>query len=124
MNTGEGALSPHHLEGGADIVFQIGTAKYGVRDADGNLDDERLREIAAHDRCGCSRSSSARAPNPAKAAFFPGPKSQRKLPDPLHRSGQDSLSPNRHPDVDTMRRLLDLVDHVRDVTGKPPASSA
>ena len=27
MNTGEGGLSPHHLEGGADIVFQIGTAK-------------------------------------------------------------------------------------------------
>ena len=32
MNTGEGGLSPWHLEGGADIVFQIGTAKYGVRD--------------------------------------------------------------------------------------------
>ena len=32
MNTGEGGLSPYHLEGGADIVFQIGTAKYGVRD--------------------------------------------------------------------------------------------
>lgn len=31
MNTGEGGLSPHHLEGGADIVFQIGTAKNGVR---------------------------------------------------------------------------------------------
>jgi len=27
MNTGEGGLSPYHLEGGADIVFQIGTAK-------------------------------------------------------------------------------------------------
>ena len=27
MNTGEGGLSPYHLEGGADIVFQIGTAE-------------------------------------------------------------------------------------------------
>ena len=35
MNTGEGGLSPTHLEGGADIVFQFGTAKYGVRDVDG-----------------------------------------------------------------------------------------
>jgi len=35
MNTGEGGLSPYHLEGGADIVFQIGTAKYGVRDENG-----------------------------------------------------------------------------------------
>ena len=29
MNTGEGGLSPFHLEGGADIVFQMGTAKNG-----------------------------------------------------------------------------------------------
>ncbi|MET0015608.1 MAG: glutamate synthase-related protein, partial [Sedimenticola sp.] len=49
MNTGEGGLSPYHLEGGADIAFQIGTAKNGVRDLDGNLSDEKLREVAAHD---------------------------------------------------------------------------
>ena len=30
LNTGEGGISPWHLEGGADLVFQIGTAKYGV----------------------------------------------------------------------------------------------
>ncbi|MEC8442863.1 MAG: glutamate synthase-related protein, partial [Pseudomonadota bacterium] len=46
MNTGEGGLSPYHLEGGCDIVFQIGTAKYGVRTEDGHLDDHKLREIA------------------------------------------------------------------------------
>uniref|UniRef100_UPI0035930511 glutamate synthase-related protein n=1 Tax=Sphingorhabdus sp. TaxID=1902408 RepID=UPI0035930511 len=44
MNTGEGGLSPYHLEGGADIVMQIGTAKYGVRDQNGALCDEKLRE--------------------------------------------------------------------------------
>ena len=49
MNTGEGALSPYHLEGGCDIVFQIGTAKYGVRTPEGGLDDDKLREVAAHD---------------------------------------------------------------------------
>ncbi|MEM8769375.1 MAG: glutamate synthase-related protein, partial [Pseudomonadota bacterium] len=50
MNTGEGALSPFHLEGGADIVFQIGTAKYGVRDAEGHLSEDRLKEVAAHEQ--------------------------------------------------------------------------
>ena len=47
LNTGEGGLSPHHLAGGADIVFQIGTAKYGVRNADGSLNEAKLRDIAA-----------------------------------------------------------------------------
>ncbi len=36
-------------EGGADIVFQIGTAKYGVRDETGKLSDDKLRGIAAHE---------------------------------------------------------------------------
>ena len=32
MDTGEGGLSSYHLEGGCDIIMQIGTAKYGVRE--------------------------------------------------------------------------------------------
>ena len=49
MDTGEGGLSPYHLEGGCDLIFQIGTAKYGVRDDKGRLSPEKLREIAAHE---------------------------------------------------------------------------
>src|SRR5476649_1413795 len=48
MDTGEGGLSPYHVEGGCDIIMQIGTAKYGVRDKDGNLSPERLRELTQH----------------------------------------------------------------------------
>ncbi|MEO1474386.1 MAG: glutamate synthase-related protein, partial [Pseudomonadota bacterium] len=48
MNTGEGGLSPYHLEGGADIVFQIGTAKYGVRNADGSLNEAAFQAVTAH----------------------------------------------------------------------------
>src|SRR5208337_5371334 len=45
MATGEGGLAPYHLEGGCDVVMQIGTAKYGVRDAEGRLSPERAREL-------------------------------------------------------------------------------
>ena len=58
LNTGEGGLSDYHLEGGADIVFQIGTAKYGVRDEHGGLDEEKLAtELRRTRRCACSRSN-------------------------------------------------------------------
>lgn len=50
VNTGEGSLSPYHLEGGADIVFQIGTARNGVRDLEGNLSDDKLRDVASRDQ--------------------------------------------------------------------------
>ena len=50
MNTGEGGLSPFHLEGGCEVVFQIGTATNGVREHEGRLSDEKLREVGAHEQ--------------------------------------------------------------------------
>ena len=54
MNTGEGGLAPHHLTGGADIIYQIGTAKYGVRTLDGKLDDKSCRTWPRMSRSKCS----------------------------------------------------------------------
>ena len=50
LDTGEGGLAPYHLKGGCDLVFEIGTAKYGVRTADGKLDDGKLLAICATSR--------------------------------------------------------------------------
>ena len=41
MNTGEGGYPKYHLMGGADLIFQMGTAKFGVRDEKGLLDEDR-----------------------------------------------------------------------------------
>src|SRR6478735_4558435 len=45
-NTGEGGLSPYHLEGGGDICWQIGTGYFGCRDEHGNFDRSRFAEKA------------------------------------------------------------------------------
>jgi len=72
MNTGEGGLSPYHLEGGCDIVFQMGTAKYGVRDKDGNLDDDKLREMAATPQVKMIEIKLAQGAKPGKGGILPG----------------------------------------------------
>ena len=69
MATGEGGLAPQHLAGGADIVMQMGTAKYGVRDAHGNLSEEKLRAIAAHDQVRMFEVKLAQGASPARVAF-------------------------------------------------------
>ncbi len=38
MNTGEGGYPKYHLMEGCDLIFQMGTAKFGVRTEDGVLD--------------------------------------------------------------------------------------
>ena len=120
MNTGEGGLSPYHLEGGADIVFQIGTAKYGVRDKDGALSDEKLKEVAAHDQVKMIEIKLSQGAKPGKGGILPGAKVTKEIAKIRGiQAGEDSISPNRHPEVDSAEDLLDMINHVRDVTGLP-----
>lgn len=120
LNTGEGGLSPYHLEGGCDIVFQIGTAKYGVRTEEGRLDDAKLREVAAHDTVRMFEIKLSQGAKPGKGGILPGEKVSKEIARIRSiKAGQDSISPNRHPEVNTVGELLDFIAHVRDVTGKP-----
>lgn len=120
LNTGEGGLSPYHLEGGCDIVFQIGTAKYGARDSKGELCDDHLREIAAHDQVKMFEIKMSQGAKPGKGGMLPGAKVSkeiaaiRKIP-----VGTDSISPNGHEDIKNVDDLLDMVNRVRRVTGRP-----
>jgi len=118
MNTGEGGISPYHIEGGCDIVYQIGTAKYGVRDAEGNLSDDKLCSVAKHVKAFEIKLS--QGAKPGRGGVLPGGKVTaeiaeiRGIPE-----GQVSSSPNRHKEIRSADDLLDMINHVRDITGKP-----
>jgi glutamate synthase domain-containing protein 2 len=125
MNTGEGGLSPYHLEGGADIVFQIGTAKNGVRDLEGNLNDDSIREVAAHESVRMFEIKMSQGAKPGKGGILPGGKvtgeiaTIRGIP-----VGSDAISPNRHTDINSNSDLLDMIQRVRAVSGKPTGFKA
>ncbi len=120
MNTGEGGLSPYHLRGGADIVYQIGTAKYGVRDEAGNLSDEKLKRIAKHEQVKMFEIKMSQGAKPGKGGILPGKKVTEEIAAirgiPAY---TDSISPNRHTDINNIDDLLDMIERVRKVTGKP-----
>ena len=120
LDTGEGGLSPYHLEGGCDIIFQLGTAKYGVRDENGHLSDERLRAVAAHETVRAFEIKLSQGAKPGKGGVLPAAKVTEEIARirgiPF---GKDSLSPNRHPEIGNMDELLDMVERVREITGKP-----
>ncbi len=111
MNTGEG---------GCDVVFQVGTARYGVRDAEGNLNDERLAAIAARPQVKMIEIKLSQGAKPGKGGILPAAKvtqeiaAIRGIP-----AGEASISPNGQPDVHSAEDLLDLIAHVREVSGKP-----
>jgi len=118
MDTGEGGLAPYHLEGHCDVIMQIGTAKYGIRDLDGSFSADKAKELARVVKAFEIKLS--QGAKPGKGGVLPGAKVSeeiariRGIPE-----GQDSISPNRHYDIANVDQLLDKIAYVRDLTGRP-----
>ena len=120
LNTGEGGLAPYHLEGDCDLVFQIGTAKYGVRDEHGNLSDTRLRELAEIPQIRMFEIKLSQGAKPGMGGLLPRVKVTKEIAQIRGISpSKASRSPRRHPDIGNPAELLDMVAHIRDLTGKP-----
>lgn len=121
LNTGEGGVSPYHLEGGCDLVFQLGTAKFGARNDDGTLNTETLKSLCAeHEQIRMIEIKLSQGAKPGKGGILPAAKVTqeiariRGIP-----NGEAALSPNRHIDAPDVGALLDLVERARAASGLP-----
>lgn len=120
LNTGEGGVSPYHLSGGCDLIAQIGTAKYGYRDHDGNFSEEKLKKIAKLPQVKMFEIKLSQGAKPGKGGMLPAVKVTPEVAEirgiPVH---QDSISPNRFTEISNPSELLDFVNKVRTLSGKP-----
>ena len=119
-NTGEGGLAPCHEYGGGNLIFQIGTAKYGIRDDDGNLDENLLKKMSEHPQVKMFEIKLAQGAKPGKGGMLLKEKiteeiaSIRKIP-----LGKDAYAPARHKEFTDVHGLFDFIDKVRNITKKP-----
>lgn len=120
MNTGEGGLSKYHEEGGADIVFQIGTGKFGVRDTQGNLSEDKLAKIAAKEFVKMFEIKLSQGAKPGKGGMLPAEKVTKEIAEIRGLEiGEAAISPNRHHELNNNGDLLEMIVRVRRVTDKP-----
>lgn len=125
MDTGEGGLAPYHLEGNCDLVFEIGTAKFGVRNEDTSLNDDLLREVCQHEQVKMVSIKLSQGAKPGKGGLLPGVKVTPEIARIRHIPvGQDAVSPNRHVEISNVPELLDFIHRVREVSGKPTGIKA
>jgi glutamate synthase domain-containing protein 2 len=120
MGTGEGSLSPYHLEGHCDILYQIGPAKFGVRTPEGKFDDKKAAQVIALPEVKMVEIKLAQGAKPGKGGVLPAAKITPEIASirgiPL---GQDCHSPNRFEEFHDARTLLDFLERVRRLTDKP-----
>ncbi|WP_208544126.1 FMN-binding glutamate synthase family protein [Nocardioides seonyuensis] len=119
QNTGEGALSPHHRQGG-DLVFQIGTAYFGCRDADGNFDLARLKDLVASAPVKMIEIKLSQGAKPGLGGMLPAAKVTQEIAEIRGiQPGVDCASPSRHRVFSDVDSMLDFVEMVATETGLP-----
>lgn len=118
-NTGEGGLAVYHEQGG-DLIFQMGTAKYGVRDSDGGLDEDKLRAITSREEVKMVEIKLAQGAKPGKGGMLLKEKITKEIAEirGIPR-GVDCHSPPRHKEFDDVDGLFDFIDRVRAIADKP-----
>jgi len=120
-NTGEGGLSPYHLEGGGDVIWQIGTGYFGCRTRDGRFDPEQFSARANHASVKMIEIKLSQGAKPGHGGILPGPKVTPEIAEirgvPV---GEDVISPPAHSAFSTPKGLLDFVTQLRELSGGKP----
>ncbi len=120
QSTGEGAISPYHLNGG-ELVWQIGTGYYGCRTPEGEFSLEKLKEtLASAPTVRALEIKLSQGAKPGAGGILPSskitPEISRIRGIPM---GKDCVSPARHSCFHDADSLLDFVEMLADETGLP-----
>ncbi|MBO1254694.1 FMN-binding glutamate synthase family protein [Alteromonas sp. 5E99-2] len=120
-NTGEGSLSPYHLEHGGDIVWQIGTGYFGCRDDEGNFNPETFKTNSARDVVKMIEIKLSQGAKPGHGGILPAAKLTEEIAAIRHvPMGKDVVSPPAHSAFSTPIGLLNFVKKLRELSeGKP-----
>ncbi|WP_125076821.1 FMN-binding glutamate synthase family protein [Pseudoxanthomonas sp. SGT-18] len=120
-DTGEGSISPYHLEPGGDLVWELGSGYFGCRDGNGRFDPERFAEQAARPQVRMIEVKLSQGAKPGHGGVLPAAKvsaeiaATRGVP-----MGADCVSPSSHPEFDTPLGLLQFVARLRELSGGKP----
>ncbi len=120
-NTGEGGISPYHLEPGGDLVWQIGTGYFGCRTADGRFNPDEFAKRATLPSVKMIEVKLSQGAKPGHGGILPAAKLTPEIvairgvvP------GRDVVSPPAHTTFSTPLGLLKFLQLLRDASdGKP-----
>ncbi len=120
-NTGEGGLSPYHLQGGGDIVWNIGTGYFSTRNADGTFSESEYEKRANLPNVKMIELKFSQGAKPGHGGILP----KEKVTDEiaairLVNKGEDVISPPFHKAFTTPLELMSFVQKLRQLSnGKP-----
>ena len=120
-NTGEGSISPYHLEYGGDLVWQIGTGYFGCRDDRGQFSAKLFRENACLASVKMIEIKLSQGAKPGHGGILPAHKNTQeiariRLVDPNTRVD----SPPAHSAFKTPLQMMSFIALLRKESGGKP----
>jgi len=120
-NTGEGGLSPYHLEPGGDIIWQIGTGYFGARTEDGNFSEEAFRQNAIKPNVKMVEIKLSQGAKPGHGGILPAAKNTPEIAAIRQvKAGTTVFSPPFHSAFSTPIGLIQFVKQLRELSGGKP----
>lgn len=120
-NTGEGSISPYHLEEGGDLIWQIGTGYFGCRNDDGTFNEKLYEERSTLENVKMIELKISQGAKPGHGGILPAQKITPEIAKirnvPL---GKDVISPPSHSAFDTPIEMLQFIKKLRDLSGGKP----
>ena len=120
-NTGEGSISPFHLEPGGDLIWQIGTAYFGTRTPDGAFCPDTFREKSRLPNVKMIEIKLSQGAKPGHGGILPASKNTPEIAEIRGVvPGTEVVSPPAHTTFESPVGLLEFVKQLRDLSdGKP-----
>lgn len=120
-NTGEGGISPYHLEGGGDLIWQIGTGYFGCRLQNGKFCKDLFRENAGQANVKMIELKLSQGAKPGHGGILPAAKLTPEIATIRHVPlGFDVISPPGHSAFSTPIELLEFIAQLRELSGGKP----
>ena len=120
-NTGEGSISPYHLEKGGDLIWQIGTGHFGCRTKRGEFCPEMFKERASIPLVKMIEIKIGQGAKPGHGGILPGHKVNKEVAEIRGvEIGQTVHSPPFHSAFKTPLELLEFIQQLRELSGGRP----
>ena len=121
-DTGEGSLSPYHLENGGDIVWEIGSGYFGCRTLDGKFDPDKFQQQAINNpSIKMIEIKLSQGAKPGHGGILPKDKITEEIAQirgvPRDR---DCVSPASHSAFSTPIEMMQFIQNLRTLSGGKP----
>ncbi len=120
-NTGEGGVSPYHLEHGGDLIWQVGTGYFGCRTDEGTFCEDTFQKTAVKDQIKMIEIKLSQGAKPGHGGVLPAIKNTEEIAKIRHiEPNIDVLSPPSHSAFSNAKEMMLFIKKLRELSGGKP----